>query len=663
MTRAGDSGYVETIPIWKKKYEPGLDCSNMLFIPEHRSGWNYVAEHCKKIHNPNGYTLVDFVEKLWCWNKINPNEKKAVFYDNMGYYIDGHNVKMINGMEYVILDDDLAVYWNGNDWIKSSLDHHIIKDADTYGVFTKPWVGIIHNPTEMPKWFDHENSPQELIKNEQFQLSLTHCKGLIVLSQYLKDELIKIGGWPCPIEVVYHPTASSDFKWSNIQEIKVIDDKNHKKNKKERKRKEKREKSSSSFVESLMSPKSACFGYKKNDVDIEKIKPKKLVQIGYWLRKLISIWEVNVPENWDKYWINRAEYGFTCLEKEIYHEKKVLSLINSKQNVNILKLSDEDYDAFLMDSVIFLDLYDSSCNNAIIEAIVRHIPMIVRKLPATIEYLGEDYCLFFEELSEVYDLLENETLLRKAHLQLKELEMAGKFHGDTFVESVNKIPFLNEPVYFETDTVISIGVDCLPRAFATKFKYKKTKEEGELSCPFDLAWHDYETVCRLIDNDFFDYLNTTRLYINVNGFITHRDYGIVFNHESDDANKLLKFARNDYELFCERYTRRIQNFHNLLNNATSHVVFILNYKEYPSELVNIIKKKYPPLEFTILTLNLPFHHEKYTDQPTNIQTPTENMLFYTVRKPKPEYVWYIDQDPEWEERVGSVFSNHLKCQI
>jgi hypothetical protein len=80
-------------------------------------------------------------------------------------------------------------------------------------------------------------------------------------------------------------------------------------------------------------------------------------------------------------------------------------------------------------------------------------------------------------------------------------------------------------------------------------------------------------------------------------------------------------------------------------------------------LVNIIKKKYPPLEFTILTLNLPFHHEKYTDQPTNIQTPTENMLFYTVRKPKPEYVWYIDQDPEWEERVGSVFSNHLKCQI
>jgi len=338
-------------------------------------------------------------------------------------------------------------------------------------------------------------------------------------------------------------------------------------------------------------------------------------------------------------------------------------LINSKQNVNILKLSDEDYDAFLMDSVIFLDLYDSSCNNAIIEAIVRHIPMIVRKLPATIEYLGEDYCLFFEELTEVYDLLENETLLRKAHLQLKELEMSGKFHGDTFVNSVNKIPFLNEPVYFETDAVISIGVDCLPRAFATKFKYKKTKEEGELSCPFDLAWHDYETVCRLIDNDFFDYLNTTRLYINVNGFITHRDYGIVFNHESDDANKLLKFARNDYELFCERYTRRIQNFHNLLNNATSHVVFILNYREYPYELVNIIKKKYPTLEFTILTLNLPLHHENYTDQPTNIQTPTENMLFYTVRKPKPEYVWYIDQDPEWEERVGSVFSNHLKCQI
>jgi hypothetical protein len=590
----------------KQTFVPGLDCSNMLSVPEHRSGWNYVTEYCKKIHNPNGYLLVDFVEKMWCWNKLKLNETKGVFYNDVAYTVEFDNIKMINGVEYAILDEEgLSVYWNGNEWVESKLPFERVKNADVYGIFTTPWVGIIHNPPNVPLWFDHDNSPQQLIKNEQFQLSLTNCKGLIVLSEYLKSELLKLGGWPCAIEVVYHPTEPSQFRWN---------------------------------------------GFTNNR--------KKLVQVGYWLRKLSSIWEVNIPDDWSKYWINRAEYGFTCLEKEIYNEHKLVNIIQARKKVNILKLSNDDYDTFLQDSVIFLDLYDSSCNNAIIEAIVRHIPIVVNRIPATEEYLGSDYCLFFDDMSEVHDMLTNPMLLEQAHQQLIALEESGKYYGDFFFHQVMSIPYLNEPEPIQTDTVISLGVDCLPRAMATKFNFKRTKADGELSCPFDLAWHDYETTCRLIDNGFDKYLDTTRLYVNSNGHIAHRDYTIIFNHESDDAEKLLKFVRNDYEMFCERYSKRILNWNSLLE-TDQHVVFLLHYKQYPVELVSIIRNKYPDLQFTILTINCPYVHERYSDQPTNIETATNNILFYTIRKPKEDYLWYVDQDDEWESRIEDVLSKHL----
>lgn len=609
MTKADDSEKFECelFPDPNKRYEPGLDCSNMLSIPEHRSGWNHIIDICKEIHNPNGYIFVDFVEKIWCWKDLSKNKVKGIFFNNTAYYVEYSNIKMINGREYAILEENMSVYWNGEEWKQSTLDFDVVKNADIYGIFTKPWIGIIHNPTNVPEWFDYENSPNELLKNEFFQESLTYCKGIIVMSQYLKTELLKLGGWPCSIGVVYHPTEPCNFKWKGLYQSK-----------------------------------------------------HKLVQIGYWLRKMSSIWEVSVPDKWSKYWINRADYGFKCLQKEVFHQNKLMSLLQCRKPVNIIKLSDEEYDTFLQDSIIFLDLYDSSCNNAIIEAIVRHIPIIVNRLPATEEYLGKDYCLFFDSLDEVHMLLEDDELIYKAHCQLVELEQSGIYYKERFCKQLSSLNFLKDPEPIDTNVVVSLGVDCLPRAMATKFGFKKTKQEGEVSCCFDLAWHDYETTCRLIENGFKDYLDTTRLYINNNGHIAHRDYTIIFNHESDDAEKLLKFAKNDYELFTERYFNRIANFKNILNTTTEYVMFILHYKQYPVELVNVIKGKYPLLHFTILTINCPYVHESYSRQPTNIETITNNMLFYTVRKPMEDYLWYVHQDERWEAKIESILSKHIK---
>lgn len=374
----------------------GLNCDSMLSIPEHRSGWNYVKKLCEThLHDPHGPILVDFVEKIWCW-KPESSSDKDIFFDGHNYIVPSDQVKMIQGKEYAVVNNQ-SVYWNGEQWTASSLSPRTVASADTYGVFTTPWVGMIHNPTNMPTWFDFMNSPQALIQKRNFQKSLPYCKGMIVFSENLRQNLLNLTPWPCPIYAITHPTEpvlGPTWKLGNTPCLPL-----------------------------------RCLQLFH--------KPKyRLVQVGYWLRRLTSIWEVRVPSNWEKYWINRADHGYVCLEKEIFHEHKGKSV--TQNTVHTLQLSNDEYDTFLSRSVMFIDLYDSSCNNTIIEAIVRHVPIVTRRLPSTEEYLGKDYTLFFDSLDTVEQLLTPERLHR-AHNQLRELEQSGRFYGAQFVKSMCEV--------------------------------------------------------------------------------------------------------------------------------------------------------------------------------------------------------------------------------
>jgi hypothetical protein len=392
MSPAKPEGYSEAKPEAKPV---GLNCDSMLSIPEHRSGWNYVKSLCEKhLHGPKGPILVDFVEKIWCWKPENASTKD-IYFKGHSYTVPIDQVKMIRGVEYVVVNNQ-SVYWNGTEWSESLLSPAKVAEADTYGVFTTPWVGMIHNPTNMPEWFDFMNSPQALIQKRNFQRSLPYCKGLIVFSKNLRHNLLRLCDWPCEIYSVTHPTEPV----IPLPTWKLVNGR---------------------------LPWLQCLFH----------KPKyRLVQVGYWLRRLTSIWEVQVPPNWEKYWINRADHGFVCLEKEIFHEHKGKTV--TQNTVHTLQLSNEDYDQFLSRSVMFIDLYDSSCNNTIIEAIVRHVPIVTRRLPSTEEYLGKDYVLFFDSLDDVEELLTPERLYH-AHEQLRELERSGRFYGENFVHNMLKV--------------------------------------------------------------------------------------------------------------------------------------------------------------------------------------------------------------------------------
>ena len=68
-----------------------------------------------------------------------------------------------------------------------------------------------------------------------------------------------------------------------------------------------------------------------------------------------------------------------------------------------------------------MDLYATSTNNTILEAIIRNTPIIVNKLEAVGEYLGKDYPLYYEKLSKVDELINNNDKLLSAHIYLKNM--------------------------------------------------------------------------------------------------------------------------------------------------------------------------------------------------------------------------------------------------
>jgi tetratricopeptide (TPR) repeat protein len=265
--------------------------------------------------------------------------------------------------------------------------------------YQQPWVGFLHNPQSMPIWFNYQKSPQKLFEKEIWQASLPHCLGLFSLSEYNAEWLRKQTGKP--VSVLTHPTEIPD---------------------------------------------------KQFDFDRFVTNPhKKVVQIGWWLRKLHSIYQLplaqNNPLGYEKvrigFLFDSAEAVFAQLmkvEARIYKLK--IDETYLANTTTIRHLPDDEYDDLLSMNIAFVDLYDSSANNAIIECIARGTPLLVNPLPAVKEYLGENYPMYFNTLAEAAAKALDIVLILETHQYLKSCETRHKLSAAYFIDS-----FRNSEVY------------------------------------------------------------------------------------------------------------------------------------------------------------------------------------------------------------------------
>lgn len=402
----------------------------------------------------------------WMWILCEHSKRKMVLHNNDGIfnmnYVDqiDYSGSHRSGWRYVI---DYLKRMNNNSsnlLIDLSVDktfHWREKIGKRVGIipYRKKWIGFIHHTFD--KSFSEHNNV-ELLKKESFRESLKYCKGLIVFSNHVKsrldDELEKMG-FDVKTFVLCHPTEI---------EVKTF--------------------SYSKFIEN---------------------KDKKIVNIGGWMRNIFSFYNLFLPKyysfiiqkkglltklssvkqeyhtmrkvalkgrNMNNYFplkndvLSRemAYYGSEDIISKSCSENKI-SLTNNNwykhyneymrricHSVEVMEhLCDEDYDELLSENIVFLNLVDASAVNTIIECIVRCTPIIVNRLPAVVEFLGEMYPLYYGDAKgETGDVhLMNEqisTLLSDT----KNIKAANKY-----LAGMNKNRFTTEYFREELSEIVS----------------------------------------------------------------------------------------------------------------------------------------------------------------------------------------------------------------
>lgn len=265
--------------------------------------------------------------------------------------------------------------------------------------YKRPWVGFIHFPPNMPLEFAHyaQYHLTQMFAKSIWMQSIEHCLGLFTLSEYCASWLRRETA--LPVSVLTFPTEIPDAQFDMRM-------------------------------------------FRKNG-------RKKIVQIGWWLRHLDAIYQLPLPKNnplnYTKAWLMPRGNQEAIQDLLACERARQLCSVDSSYMDNTEVLSfvpNREYDQLLSENLVFVDLYDSSANNAIVESIARATPILVNPLPAVIEYLGPDYPFYFESLSEAAEKALDLDLIEETHEYLKRCPTRAKFDRAYFFES-----FVNSEVY------------------------------------------------------------------------------------------------------------------------------------------------------------------------------------------------------------------------
>lgn len=339
---------------------------------KHRSGWKNVIKELYKINNlesQNEILMFDIIEKSFAWDQQSKSGNiKHIYFNNKKYNIPFESLKRSDdGLHAAIVGQNDIIKWNNNNKKWEKYDININEYNKLKSVISlndkknSPWIGIWHNPHNMPLWFDYCNSPQMIMKKDIYIKNINTCKGIIVLSNYLASWMRKNIPSHVPISILYHPTDNCDIKFS--------------------------------FDKFIMNER------------------KCIIQIGYWLRNMCAIGKLKT-NTYKKIWLYGTQHAMDCIDREnkIHKTKKIKCA--SMTDVSLMRVNDDEYDKMLSENIVFLYLYDSSANNAIIECIARNTPILINKHPAIVEYLGEDYPFYYSCIDDAEKKMHDFNLIK-----------------------------------------------------------------------------------------------------------------------------------------------------------------------------------------------------------------------------------------------------------
>ena len=259
--------------------------------------------------------------------------------------------------------------------------------------YQTPWVGFLHNPQRIPNWLSSGNSPQELFIRDVWQQSLENCVGLFALSEYharwLREQTNK------PVSALIFATEIPERQFD--------------------------------FNRFIANPQ------------------KKIIQVGWWLRRLFSIFQLPISQNnalgyqkimlVPQFSLHSEIFLDGLIEQQLEQEGVSKEAIYWQNTQKVSHLSNDKYDEILAANIVFIDLYDASANNAIIECIARATPILVNPLPAVVEYLGKDYPMYFNSLAEAAAKAMDTDLIWNTHNYLKNCFTRDKLSPEYFLKT------------------------------------------------------------------------------------------------------------------------------------------------------------------------------------------------------------------------------------
>jgi hypothetical protein len=310
----------------------------------------------------------------------------------------------------------------------------MLSEQPSFIPYARPWVGFSHNT------FDAQHSAfsaAALLNDANFKASLANCKGLFVFGECMQQQwtsaLTQIGQ-AIPVTSLTHPTefgatAFSASLFDANTNKRLVQIGAHMRDVYAIFRLDLGGATPVSTADGLALWKSALNGPLMQDVyqgvDIVQeivTQPPANAPIGD--AAVVPSAQQNIvspmgelPDAVESADVQPVNPIICRISKDSALSSYVIGAIDLLKQINatvtiLPTLADADYDALLSQNVAFLELFDATTAiNTVLECIARNTPVLVNRLPATVELLGSDYPFFFDDESAVLSMLSSASIM------------------------------------------------------------------------------------------------------------------------------------------------------------------------------------------------------------------------------------------------------------
>ena len=332
-------------------------------------------------------------------NYIEPHSMDGLHRAGWKYVTDAIFNEFHDDKSEIILDvcADATFHWN----------HDILKLIDKIP-YRQKWIGIIHHTPNVN--YTNYNTTA-LINNPTFIESLDCCLYLIVLSEYLKtwfEAELKKKNINTRIIHLVHPT---EFTTNNFSLESFLTNEN------------KMVVQIGGWMRNSYAIYALPIDHTKLDIKKAFLKGKMMENYfkpkDFDIEKLVQIYECDKKTD-DKE--NNHCHSQICQDISIschpsvgltthrnkYIQGMIEQIINDYNSViELSRLSNDDYDNLLTKNIVFLNLVEASACNTLIECVVRNVPIVINKIPAVVEMLGNSYPLYYDTMAEAGEIVTN----------------------------------------------------------------------------------------------------------------------------------------------------------------------------------------------------------------------------------------------------------------